>query len=38
MLDLILKNTVVYDGTGAPPFMGISGLLGGKLQYFPSSR
>ena len=31
MLDLILKNTVVYDGTGAPPFHGNIGIAQGKI-------
>ena len=31
MLDLILKNAVVYDGTGAPPFHGNIGIAQGKI-------
>ena len=31
MLDLILKNTVVYDGTGVPPFHGNIGIAQGKI-------
>ena len=30
-LHLILKNTVVYDGTGAPPFHGNIGIAQGKI-------
>ncbi len=38
MLDLVIRNARIVDGTGAPAFMGDLGVAGGKIRYVgPSS-
>src|SRR5258707_14663112 len=33
MLDLVIRNARIVDGTGAPAFMGDLGVAGGKIRY-----
>lgn len=33
MLDLLIKNARIYDGTGAPSYIGSVGVSGGKIAY-----
>lgn len=33
MYDLLIRNAMIYDGTGAPAFIGCVAVNGGKIQY-----
>jgi N-acyl-D-aspartate/D-glutamate deacylase len=37
MLDLVIRNARIVDGTGAPAFMGDLGVAGGKIRYLGRS-
>jgi len=37
MLDLVIRNARIVDGTGAPAFMGDLGVAGGKIRYIGRS-